>query len=231
MGLEPGTTIASDVHLVRPLGEGGMGSVWVAHHSRLGTEVAVKVVSSELAFAPEVRRRFEREAQAAARIRDPHIVQVFDQGVMKDGRQFLVMELLEGESLADHLDRVGSLSPGEAAALVAQVAGALAKAHRLGIVHRDIKPENLFLTNAGGAPFVKILDFGIAKQHGTPANLRTGHGAILGTPVYMSPEQLLDTKNADASADVWALAVVAYELLTGRVPFDGDTFGALNLAI
>ncbi|HZO14187.1 MAG TPA: protein kinase, partial [Polyangiaceae bacterium] len=145
----------------------------------------------------------------------------------------LVMELLDGESLEERLAVARRLSLDETAVVVEQAAGVLDKAHLMGIVHRDIKPGNLFLTSAGSSLFVKILDFGIAKQHGAhgPNALSTSSGAVLGTPGYMSPEQLLEARGADASADQWALAVVAYEMITGALPFEGETFAAVNLAI
>ncbi|MCC6526014.1 MAG: protein kinase [Polyangiaceae bacterium] len=220
------------IRLSRPLGQGGMGSVWVAHHAALDTEVAVKFISPEaLKAEPSLAERFTREARLAAKIRDPHVVQILDHGVTADGTPFIAMEMLEGMSLARLLERQGPLTPTAAAMLVTQTAGALGKAHKLGIVHRDIKPDNLFLTTAAGTVFVKILDFGIAKGQQAAVSSLTATGSVFGTPQYMSPEQLLSAKDVDALADLWALAVVAYETLTGRPPFQGETMAALTLAI
>ncbi|MBI4705762.1 MAG: serine/threonine protein kinase [Deltaproteobacteria bacterium] len=233
MDLGAGTMVTPSVRLVEKLGEGGMGSVWVADHLTLKTRVAVKFVSGELLDrCPEMAERFSREASLAAQLKSPHVAQIFDHGATADGLPFIVMELLEGESLAAHLAREGRLGLRGAAALVAQVAGALGRAHKLGIIHRDIKPDNLYLIESEYELFVKVLDFGIAKKLGLPAqNALTATGAFIGTPDYMSPEQLLDSKGADHRADLWALAVVAYEALTGTRPFAGATMAALFLAI
>ncbi|MBI4705998.1 MAG: serine/threonine protein kinase [Deltaproteobacteria bacterium] len=235
MDLGPGTQVTANVRLVRPLGEGGMGRVWLAEHLALQAPVAVKFIStqvpkSELAALIE---RFQREATAAARINDPHVVDIKDYGVMSDGAPFIVMELLEGESLGARLSRVGRLGLPEAALVVSQTAKALRAAHALGVVHRDIKPENIFLLTAHDELFVKVLDFGIAKLAGTaPLGRRlTDTGAMLGTPHYMAPEQLLTPKDVDHRADLWALGVVAYEMLAGEPPFTGETATALCIAI
>ncbi len=223
--------VTANVRLKRRLGEGGMGAVWVAEHLGLHTDVAVKFIFPELLQRePALAARFSAEAQVASRIKDPHVVQIFDHGTMSDGTPFIVMELLEGENLAARIVRA-SLAPAEAAAIVDQTANALAKAHALGIVHRDIKPENLFLTDSAGELFVKILDFGIAKQSDTPARALTSTGDVFGTPTYMSPEQLLDSKAIDGQADLWALAVSAYEMLTQALPFTGATPAAIAVAV
>jgi eukaryotic-like serine/threonine-protein kinase len=229
--IAPGLLVSPNVRLVRALSQGGMGTVWVAEHLSLGTDVAVKFISPDLAAKePTLVMRFQREARAAARIRDPHIVQILDHGATQDGTPFIVMELLHGESLAQRLSR-GPLAPEELCAVVSQAAGALAKAHALGVVHRDIKPENLFFTDAAGGLFVKLLDFGIAKQADAPGDRMTATSAVFGTPGYMSPEQLLSTRDVDAGADLWALAVTAYEALTGHLPFDGATPAAVAVAV
>jgi serine/threonine-protein kinase len=216
--------IAPNIRLVGLLGEGGMGSVWIADHLGLATQVAVKFIAPHLARRhPAIRERFAREARAAARIRDPHVVQIFDYGVMGTGTPYIVMELLQGETLAEHLHRSGPLPLADVCTMVMQTSGALAKAHALGIVHRDLKPDNLFLTDAAGGLFVKILDFGVAKLADEAALALTGTHAVFGTPQYMSPEQLGSARDVDGRADVWALAVSAYQMLTGRLPFDGPT--------
>jgi serine/threonine-protein kinase len=233
MELGPGASVTNNVRLVRKLGEGGMGSVWVADHLTLETQVAVKFISAALSQQdPTLLERFRQEAKAAAKIRSPYVVQTFDQGVTPDGMAYIVMELLDGESLGDRLERAGAVPLGQIAQIVDQVAKALQVAHQLGIVHRDIKPDNVFLTKAGDELLVKVLDFGIAKQTGEAAKQAMTHtGAFLGSPAYMSPEQLLFAKEVDSRADLWALGVVVYEALTGRCPFHGETLTALSMAI
>ncbi len=236
MDLAPGTVVTDRVKLLRPLAEGGMGSVWVAEHTGLGTEVAVKFITDVLPRRnPELSARFRREAQAAAKLQSPYVVSTFDHGVMEDGTPFIVMELLCGESLADRIARPpGLLSPAELQPLLVQVASALDAAHAIGIVHRDLKPANIFLNRSGREIFAKVLDFGIAKQAdacGSAAAPATRTGVIMGTPQYMSPEQLMSAKDADLQADLWALAVVAYQALTGLLPFEGETLAALAVAI
>ncbi|MBI4952279.1 MAG: serine/threonine protein kinase, partial [Myxococcales bacterium] len=231
MQLGPGTMVTSNVRLVRPLGEGGMGSVWVADHLGLDTEVAVKFISAELAKDEHVRVRFSREAKATAQIKSPHVVQTFDHGFMPDGTPYIVMEMLHGASLADWLALEGRMRTADVAVVVSQVASALTKAHQLGIVHRDIKPANVFMIGSENETFVKVLDFGIAKRGERRAAGITETGVMVGTPEYMSPEQVLSSRDVDHRADLWALAVMAYEMLTGRRPFDGETVGALCVAV
>jgi serine/threonine-protein kinase len=234
MTLVPGTFVTPNICLVRQLGEGGMGSVWIADHRSLHTRVAVKFIAAELVRAePAVVERFAREAELAAQIKSPHVVQTFDHGVMHDGRPYIVMELLEGESLRARLERNGTLSVEEQRTVVNQTCKALGKAHRLGILHRDIKPDNLFLTPDEDELFLlKVLDFGIAKQTGLPqVSKMTSTGSMVGTPQYMSPEQVLSGSSLDFRTDLWAVAVVAYHGLTGDVPFQGETLGSLCVAI
>jgi hypothetical protein len=228
---QPGTRITASLELVRPLGAGGMGAVWVAHHHGLGSNVVVKFIAAELAQSAEALARFQREAASAAEVRSPHVVQMLDHGVTHDGVPFIAMELLEGESLRERIDREGGLPPPLVATVIGHCCKALTRAHERGVVHRDIKPDNLFLTDGGdGEVFAKVLDFGIAKSVG--ANLAmTSTGAALGSPYYMSPEQVLGSKAVDARSDLWSLGVTAYEALTGRRPFEGETVGALSIAI
>ncbi|MBM4377605.1 MAG: SUMF1/EgtB/PvdO family nonheme iron enzyme [Deltaproteobacteria bacterium] len=229
--LAPGTKLTDNLTLVRVLGEGGMGTVWLAEHRALGSEVAVKVMNAELARRdPTLLERFAAEARAAAKVRHPHIVQVLDHGTTAGGVAWLSMELLDGRSLRDVLGAGRRVAPAYAREVVAQVASALAKAHELRVIHRDLKPENLFVTTVSGKPFVKVLDFGIAKLTEESSG-KTATSAVFGTPAYMSPEQLRSTKNVDAQADQWALAVVAYELLTGQLPFEGETASAIVIAV
>ena len=232
--LAPGTLLTPNLRLLRVLGTGGMGSVWLASHLTLHTEVVVKLMRPELAREPETLARFSREAAAAANVKSPHVVQIFDHGVTADGAPYIVMEHLEGEDLHQYLERQGALAPAQVGEIITQVAKALTRAHERGIVHRDIKPHNLFLCRVGdGETYIKVLDFGIAKA---TAELKggldtTSTGAIMGTPYYMSPEQALGQKSLDHRTDLWAVGVVAYELLTGRKAFDGESVGALAVAI
>ncbi|MEA2753016.1 MAG: eukaryotic-like serine/threonine-protein kinase [Myxococcales bacterium] len=210
-----------------------MGRVWVAEHLTLETNVVVKFMASDIAATADGAARFGREAAVAAAVKSPHVVQVFDHGVTPEGDAYIVMEMLEGRDLAAHLAASGPMDPRDVAALVAQVAKALGKAHQVGVVHRDIKPDNIFLCDAeGGELFVKLLDFGIAKrdQHKV-TSAATTTGAVVGTPYYMSPEQIVGDKDTDARTDIWSLGVVAYEAMTGRRPFEGTTVGAITLAI
>ncbi|MEZ4440638.1 MAG: serine/threonine-protein kinase [Polyangiaceae bacterium] len=233
MGIAPGAFITSNIELVTPIAEGAMGSVWVAYHHRLQTRVAVKFVSDKLGEdTPEALARFEREASTASQIKSSHVVQTFDSGVTVDGEPFMVMELLEGESLGNRLRRGQLLSLGEGATILAQIARALMKAHALGIVHRDIKPDNIFLCHDQEGLFCKILDFGIAKQTRLPSmGGLTTEGKMVGTPEYLSPEQVLDGAQVDYRADLWGLTVTLYTSLTGRLPFSGRTLGQLCLAL
>ncbi|WP_437479210.1 protein kinase [Sorangium sp. So ce1014] len=228
--MDAGTYVTPTLRLVRPLGKGAMGSVWVAHHLRLETEVAIKFVSEPLARDSQFVERFRREAMAAARIKGPNVAQVFDHGVTKEGISFTVMELLEGEDLRTRIARQGRIDPSELRVIVHHVAKALTRAHHLGIVHRDIKPDNIFLTESDGELLVKVLDFGVAKV-GVDDVTMTATGAIMGTPLYMSPEQFLSTKNVDFRTDLWSLGAVAYRALTGHLPFPGETMAAVTLAV
>jgi serine/threonine protein kinase len=226
-----GEQITPTLRLSRLLGQGGMGSVWIADHLALRTQVAVKFMSPAFAAHAGFVERFHREAMAAAQIKSPHVAQVFDHGVTEDGTPYIVMELLEGEDLRHRIKQRGPLPVAEVVHIIAQAAKALGRAHQLGIVHRDIKPDNLFLLDADGEPFVKVLDFGIAKQAQSGILSVTLTGSMMGTPLYMSPEQLLSAKNVDLRADLWALGVVTYYALTGRTPFRGETLGALSVAV
>jgi len=228
----PDTRITPRVRLRRELGQGGMGSVWVARHEGLDSDVAVKFIAPKHVSKAGAVERFRREASTAARLTNPHVVKVFDHGISDEGHPFIVMELLKGESLSQRIARGGPLGAGPTSLLVTQVAKVLTEAHALGIVHRDLKPANLFLVDSGYELFVKVLDFGIAKQTRSdiPSEL-TETGAMVGTPHFMSPEMLMSTKAVDERADLWALAVVAYVCLTGRPPFDGETLAALSVAI
>jgi serine/threonine-protein kinase len=210
-----------------------MGRVWVAEHLTLDTHVVVKFMAKDIADTADGAARFAREASVAAAVKSPHVVQMFDHGVTPDGDAYIVMEMLEGRDLAAHLSANGPMSPGDVAALIAQVAKALGKAHQVGVIHRDIKPDNIFLCDGdGGELFVKLLDFGIAKRDQyLVSGSATTTGAVVGTPYYMSPEQIVGDKEIDARTDIWSLGVVAFEAMTGRRPFEGTTVGAITLAI
>ena len=222
-------TVLGRYTIESPLGAGGMGEVYRARDGRLSRDVAVKVLSADLASDPERQERFEREARAVAALEHPHICGIYDVGEF-DGMRYLVMPLLEGETLAARLEQ-RPLSIMEAVRIAREIADALDKAHRQGIVHRDLKPANVMLTKTG----VKLLDFGLAKLRGnsSPVTLSThtqtettaigtAQGAILGTLHYMAPEQV-EGKEADHRADIWALGVVLYEMVTGARPFQGGT--------
>jgi serine/threonine-protein kinase len=227
-----GRVLAEKYLLVSRLGEGGFGSIWRAVHQVLKSEVAVKLIDLDMARKDGAVERFLREAQATAALRSPHVVQVLDYGV--DGDQpFIVMELLEGENLADRIERVGALPPLEVLRIVTHVARAMGKAHELGIVHRDLKPENIFLVNNGDEEIAKVLDFGVAKFASVDLNQDTYTitGSLIGTPYYMSPEQAQGNKAVDHRSDLWALGVIAFEMITGRRPFDGEALGDLVLTI
>jgi eukaryotic-like serine/threonine-protein kinase len=224
----PGTLVTPDVRLVAPLGEGAMGTLWVAEHLGLGTRVAVKFVAHKLVGDVSALARFRREAEAAAQLRSSHAVRTIDYGTMDGGAPYIVMELLEGETLGTRLRRTRCLGLQQTARVVRHVAEALGEAHGLGIVHRDIKADNIFLVHSPAGLLAKVLDFGMAKHQASRAgSLITATGVIVGTPEYMSPEQVLGSKHVDHRADLWALGVVAYRSLFGRMPFTGETPHAL----
>lgn len=207
--------------LLRVLGEGGMGTVFVAEDEQLRREVAIKVVRPALLDNPDVRARFEREAQALAHIQHPAVLALFDSGALEDGSAFLITELLRGADVGAVLRRFGPAGPDQVAALLLQAAGALAAAHRVGVVHRDLKPQNLVLTP--GSPFrVTLVDFGLAAQMSTTSGL-TATGAVVGTPAYMAPEQVRGG-TLSPRTDLYSLATVGYECLTNR-----PVVGARNL--
>jgi serine/threonine-protein kinase len=228
-----GTVIADRYRLEEPLVRGAMGTIWRAEHLRLRTQVAVKVLDPSLAQDKEMRGRFLQEARSAAAVRSSHVVQVFDSGI-ENGFPYIVMELLEGESLDVRLAEAGPLSPAELRKVFAEVARALAKAHSLGVVHRDVKPSNIFLSREGPYEITKLVDFGIAKVKSeslTFTHVGTKMGTLLGTPQYMSPEQARGSCTVDYRTDLWAMAIVACECLTGRCPFSGRTVGDLTVQI
>jgi serine/threonine protein kinase len=231
--LGPGDVLADKFRLDSLLGQGGMGSVWRAHHLSLNSPVALKLIDPSLAVHPDARARFMREAQAAAALRSPHVVQTFDFG-LHDDIPFIAMELLEGETLADRLDRERTISPALTAHVMTHVARAMSKAHDAGIVHRDLKPDNVFLVHNEDEEIAKVLDFGVAKATGATSlesDSKTRTGALLGTPYYMSPEQAQGDKTVDWRSDLWSMAIITYECLLGHRPFDSDGLGNLLVQI
>ena len=228
------TVLAGKYKLVHQLGKGGMGSVWLAQHLTLHSPVAIKLIDTQIANHPEALARFLREARAAAALRSPHVVQILDHGV-DNGTPYIAMELLEGESLAARLRKVGRLSPADTARIVTHTARAVARAHEAGVVHRDLKPDNIFLIENEEEELAKVLDFGIAKStivgFGMSAVPDTRTGALMGTLQYMSPEQTEGVKSVDFRTDIWAMGVIAFECLLGRRPFDAEAVGALVLEI
>ena len=232
----PGAILAGRYRLEEVVGHGGMGSVWRATHTGLGEQVAVKLVSSAFARSSEALRRFDTEAKSAAKLRSRHVPQVFDNGVLEDGTPYLVMELLHGESLAARINRLGPIPLPETVGIVEQCCRALGRAHSLGIVHRDIKPENIYLAHSvdDDSYIVKVLDFGIAKVASPLSDdgrSSTRTGTLLGTPLYMSPEQARGLRSIDSRTDLYSLGLVSYTMLTGRLPFSGETLGDLLLQI
>ncbi len=234
MKLLPGAHVTGNVKLLRPLGEGGMGAVWVAQHLALGTEVAVKFLQGDVSSDPAMRSRFSREAAAASQVKSAHVVRIYDYGITETNVPFIVMEMLEGTDLSHRILTEHKLAPAEVVPIVSQLCKALASAHAQNVVHRDVKPANVFLTHEGGDVFVKLLDFGVAKADKLgelDSRRSTMANESLGTPYYMSPEQFRSAKASDPRSDVWSVGVLVYEALTGKLPFEGETIGALAIAV
>ncbi len=227
--------VAGKYALVQLIGQGGMGSVWEGRHATLGTRVAIKFIDAEYANSAEARSRFDNEARAAAAIQSKYAIQIFDHGITETGRPYIVMELLSGEPLDQRIARRGRLSVADTARILQQVSRALQRAHDAGIVHRDLKPENIFLVRSPDEDEIaKVLDFGIAKM-AAPPGLESGDsatktGVLLGTPYYMSPEQVRGLR-VDHRTDLWSLGVIAYKCVTGGVPFRGEAIGDLFVNI
>jgi serine/threonine-protein kinase len=228
--LDPGTVIGGKYRLDRALARGGMGSVWVARHLQLDAPVAIKFMDPTYARSPEARGRFEREARACARVKSPNIIQVHDYGVEGDV-PYIAMELLEGEDLGARLRR-GRLALAEAAPLALQIGRGLRTAHEAGIVHRDLKPANIFLSRHQDEDVVKVLDFGIAKSLGeVQVGESTTTGTVIGSPHYMSPEQVRAFKYVDHRTDLWSFGVILFRCVTGRLPFPAEQMSAVLVAI
>jgi eukaryotic-like serine/threonine-protein kinase len=231
-----GEVLAGKYRVEKVLGVGGMGVVVAARHIRLDTKVAIKFLLPEMLTTPSAVSRFAREARAASRITSEHVARVFDVGELETGAPYMVMEFLDGIDLQERLRRDGPLTIEQTVDFILQASVAIADAHHLGIVHRDLKPANLFCTQPSDGRFlIKVLDFGVSKAMGGDlsgsAGAMTQTGAVVGSPYYMSPEQMRGSKDVDAQADVWALGVILFELLTGKVPFDGEIFSEIVLKI
>lgn len=224
----PGDLIAGKYRAERVLGTGGMGVVVAAQHVQLGQRVALKFLLPAGIADPLVVARFEREARAAAQLRSEHVARVLDVGHMDSGAPYIVMELLEGSDLGDLLSQSGPLEESQAVDYLLQACEAIAEAHNAGIVHRDLKPKNLFVTRrVDGWPLVKVLDFGISKVKDSADFNLTGTSEIIGSPNYMSPEQLRASRDVDLRSDIWSIGAILYELLGGRVPFVAETLTQL----
>lgn len=232
--VEVGQVVSGKYKLLRLLGDGGMGSVYEAEHTGLGTRVAIKVLHGDLARRAGIAERFLQEARVSAQIRSPHVVQVTDVDRTPEGVAYLVMELLQGEPLSGILGRERRLAVGTACEYGSQILQALEAAHALGVIHRDLKPDNVFVTFQGGKPVLKLIDFGIAKlktaEPGQTKNL-TVAGMLMGTPEYMAPEQAYSADKVDVRADLYAVGVMLYEMLSGQPPATADDPRVLVLKV
>jgi eukaryotic-like serine/threonine-protein kinase len=218
--------------IIAKIGEGGMGTVYLAEHAMIGRRAAIKVLLREMSHSQDLVSRFFNEARAATSVKHPGIVEIYDFGYHTDGSAFIVMEFLEGESLSARIRRLGTLSEGHAARLTRQVASALEAAHGKGIVHRDLKPDNIYVvgdSEVADGERTKVLDFGIAKlaTDTSPGAVKTRTGAVIGTPIYMAPEQCKGAGHVDHRADLYALGCILYEMVCGRPPFLAEGSGEI----
>ncbi len=234
MSLQDGELIEGKYRIVRLIGEGGMGAVYEGENTRIHRRVAIKVLHAGVAENKEAVQRFEREAQAAGRIGNDHIIEIIDVGSLANGDLFMVMEFLDGDPLSDRIRTHGRMSPEQLVPLFRQILEGLHAAHEAGIVHRDLKPDNVFVLKekAGQRDYVKLIDFGISKFQQLGGEMKmTRTGTVMGTPYYMSPEQASGSREADRRSDLYAVGVMLYEAVTGRVPFDAPTFNQLLFQI
>ncbi|MBM4363955.1 MAG: serine/threonine protein kinase, partial [Deltaproteobacteria bacterium] len=234
MSLQLGQVLDGKYRIVRVIGEGGMGAVYEGENTRIRRRVAIKLLHAGVASNTEMVQRFEREAQVAGTVGNDHILEILDLGSLPSGERYMVMEFLDGETLTDRIQSLGKLLPGQAVPLLRQVLRGLAAAHAAGIVHRDLKPDNVFILRekAGQRDFVKLIDFGISKfsEQGASARM-TRTGTLMGTPHYMAPEQATGSSEIDRRTDIYAVGIILYECVTGRVPFQAETFNQLLFEI
>ncbi|HEX3596703.1 MAG TPA: protein kinase [Polyangiaceae bacterium] len=235
MALQPGQVLDGKYKIVRVIGEGGMGAVYEGENVRIRRRVAIKLLHAGIAANTEMVQRFEREAQVAGTVGNDHILEILDLGALPSGERYMVMEFLDGVTLTDRIKALGRLTAQESVQLVRQVLRGLGAAHGAGIVHRDLKPDNIFILRekAGLRDFVKIIDFGISKfseQNGASSRM-TRTGALMGTPHYMAPEQATGSADIDRRTDIYAVGIIMYETITGRVPFQAETFNQLLFEI
>ncbi len=235
MDVEIGQLLDKKYKIVRLLGEGGMGAVYEGENVRIHHRVAIKVLHPNVATDTGAQERFEREAQAAGRIGSEHICEVFDLGELPSGARYMVMEFLAGESLSARVTKLGRIPAAQMGPLMLQLLDGLGAAHAAGIIHRDLKPDNVFLQRAkNGSDFVKIVDFGVSKFNhlsGGSGMSMTRTGAVVGTPYYMSPEQVRGAKLVDHRSDLYSVGVVVFECITGVLPFEAETFNELMFKI
>ena len=224
IAVREGDVLVGKYRVERVLGSGGMGTVVAARHLRLDERVAIKLLHPEALSNREAVARFEREARAAAKIKSEHVARVSDVGTLDNGCPYMVMEYLEGEDLAQWVDQRGPIASEQAVEFILQTCEAMAEAHTLGIVHRDLKPANLFcIRRPDGQRWIKVLDFGISKL-ADPGVDMTHANAVMGSPLYMSPEQMVSARSVDARTDIWSMGVILYELITGEGAFRGDNY-------
>ncbi|MEM9490299.1 MAG: serine/threonine-protein kinase, partial [Myxococcota bacterium] len=232
MNIEPGTVLLGKYRLERQLGQGGMGIVALATHLHLNQPVAIKFLLPEFASTTQVVERFRREAEAAFKLRSEHVCRIYDVGTLESGAPFMVMEFMDGCDLGELLAKQGPPTPSLTVDFILQACEALAEAHSLGIIHRDIKPSNFFLTHrSDGSPLVKLLDFGISKAPVAASQELTQTQNLLGTPAYMSPEQMRSSKEVDPRSDIWSLGIVLYQLMCGHRPFQAQAYSELCLQV